>query len=356
MSRLSSMSATSSQMSAFSATPAGVIRSVSLSKSMLALARAPVWQSEQYFSKVAAAAGASGFGRGEGAVGRHRRRCAWRNGRLRDGSGGTRAADAPGARSAGPSPVGPRLRRDDGDERSEQESAEPQPFHPHSLPLTDSIDSNCRYASRQARLSPALPRKTPDFRPRLRASWRAARSYEHVGGAGDGHRHTDRGRLGDRAGGSRARGCRRRRGPGARPLRADGSGQGRAAAGRPIWRPTTRHRRWPSSPAGASGACRASTSTSRVSPARSPATPAAARAAPTTTRSAAATAATPRRCASPTIRARSAMARCCRSSSRWRTTRPSSIGRGRTSGRNTGRRSSRPTPSRPRWRRPTSPS
>ena len=58
MSRLSSMSATSSQMSAFSATPSGVIRPVSLSKSMLALARAPVWQSEQYFSKVAAAAGA----------------------------------------------------------------------------------------------------------------------------------------------------------------------------------------------------------------------------------------------------------------------------------------------------------
>ena len=43
---------------------------------------------------------------------------------------------------------------------------------------------------------------------------------------------------------------------------------------------------------------------------------------------------------------RSATASCCRCSSRWRTTRPSAIGRGPTSARSTARRSSRPTPSR----------
>ena len=57
-------------------------------------------------------------------------------------------------------------------------------------------------------------------------------------------------------------------------------------------------------------------------------------------RSAAAAPATPRRSRSPTIRPRSATASCCRSSSRSRTTRPSSTGRGPTSARSTARRSS----------------
>ena len=82
--------------------------------------------------------------------------------------------------------------------------------------------------------------------------------------------------------------------------------------------------------------------------------PAATRRARTTRPSAAATAATPRRCGSPTIRARSATARCCRSSSRWRTTRPSSIARGRTSGTQYRSTIFPADASRPRWRRPTS--
>ena len=94
--------------------------------------------------------GGSGFGRGEGPVRRYWRNagCTWRNGCLAGGAVGRRARRR-ALRSRHP---GLRLRRDDGDERSKQESAEPQPFHPHSLPLTDSIDSNCRYAARQARL------------------------------------------------------------------------------------------------------------------------------------------------------------------------------------------------------------
>ena len=66
--------------------------------------------------------------------------------------------------------------------------------------------------------------------------------------------------------------------------------------------------------------------------------------------------ATRKRSRSPSTRARSPTAASCRSSSRWRTTRPSSIARPRTSDRSTARRSSRPTRSRRRSPRPISPS
>ena len=56
---------------------------------------------------------------------------------------------------------------------------------------------------------------------------------------------SDRGRLGDGAGRSRARGRGRHRGPVARPLRAGGEGPRSCRRRPPIWRPTTRPRRWP---------------------------------------------------------------------------------------------------------------